>query len=283
MSESKKSEVIINTLASAGTGAIGATISALCPELSIPSATLTPIIGGALGWIINEAKEKAFSKREKKNLAKAIIIANDHVNEEATFLNEDWFARYVNIVRNVNSDDLLFIWGKVLSCECNNPESVSLRTMETISNLSREEAELFQKVIPFTFFKSGEEPAIPYSKCLKNYGIEYGHILFLIDAGLLSNEAAISFNVESGKRACFASQKHLILIEGKQESEKKINIDVFPFTRAGKELLKIISWNENLDFINELCGEFNKTYASAASFGVKEIIKLDKGKGIYFR
>ena len=61
-----------------------------------------------------------------------------------TPVDEDWSTRFRNIAKDVSSEEMQFIWGKVLASEVENPGSFSLRTLETIRNLSRKKLRRFK-------------------------------------------------------------------------------------------------------------------------------------------
>lgn len=174
------------------------------------------------------------------------------------------------------------IWGKILSREINNPDSISLRTMEIIKNLSYNEAKTFEIANQLLFYKSDDEPILPESCHLQEFEIKYKDILSLIDAGLLSYQTALSYNVKAGEKSALYSKKHLIVIEGKEKRDKKISINVFPLTKAGRELIKILDWEEKKVFIENLCKELNENFGSTATFKVKTILRHNNDGTISF-
>ena len=55
----------------------------------------------------------------------------------------DWYTRYYEDCGNVSDEDLQAVWAKILAGEIRCPGSYSLRTLEYLRNLTKEEAMLF--------------------------------------------------------------------------------------------------------------------------------------------
>lgn len=64
-------------------------------------------------------------------------------------VNKDWINRFMNIVEDISDETLHEIWGHILAREVKNPSSYSLRTLELLRNVTRDEAFLFTKAISF--------------------------------------------------------------------------------------------------------------------------------------
>ena len=85
------------------------------------------------------------------------------------------------------------LWGKVLAGEIKQPGSFSLRTMDTLKNISRDEAELFINVIQFaikynqTYFIMSENQI--HSK-IEFDEVSFKQLLDLQEIGLISAQTA---------------------------------------------------------------------------------------------
>lgn len=118
MEENNRIIDYISEIAGAGVGAgIGLLVAG--PVGAVGGAIASPIITNMLKWCANEAKEKRYSTREGKNIVKVLSYANSDCqynseNSEGSF-DEDWFARFINIAKDIHSDELQTIWGKILA------------------------------------------------------------------------------------------------------------------------------------------------------------------------
>jgi hypothetical protein len=88
---------------------------------------------------INIENVTAFAAEELKNEAP--------VTDEP--LDEDWTTRFFRIAEDISSEEMQTLWGKILAGEIKQPKSYSLRTLELIRNLSKNEADIFMKVANF--------------------------------------------------------------------------------------------------------------------------------------
>ena len=61
-------------------------------------------------------------------------------------MDKDWFTRYFNIVQDISNEDIQDLWAKLLAGEIKQPGSFSYRTLETLKNMTTDEAELFTKI-----------------------------------------------------------------------------------------------------------------------------------------
>lgn len=71
-------------------------------------------------------------------------FADDEITDAP--LNPDWFARWRNDAKLMGSDEMRGLWGRILKEKVQKPESISIRTLDILRNLSVNEAELFTKV-----------------------------------------------------------------------------------------------------------------------------------------
>ncbi|VVD30884.1 DUF2806 domain-containing protein [Paraburkholderia dioscoreae] len=92
--------------------------------------------------------------REEINIAKTIlkaegVLRDDPTEPPATFADSDWLYRWRACASQMSSDELQSLFGNVLAGEIKAPGTFSLRTLDFLKNLSREEAEKIQFVCPF--------------------------------------------------------------------------------------------------------------------------------------
>ncbi|AJY29249.1 hypothetical protein BTM_1579 [Burkholderia thailandensis 34] len=92
--------------------------------------------------------------QEEINVAKSVQIAGDILAKDpsaapADFADPDWLTRWRNSAAQMSSDQLQTLFAQVLASEIKAPGSISLRTLDFLKNLSRDEAERMQFVCPF--------------------------------------------------------------------------------------------------------------------------------------
>ena len=61
----------------------------------------------------------------------------------------DWIARYFEYAKDVSDKDVQKLWAKVLAGTIRAPESISLRALSTLRDMTRREAELFKEAMRY--------------------------------------------------------------------------------------------------------------------------------------
>ena len=167
---------------------------------------------------------------------------------------QGWANRFFDSVADVSDEDLQKIWGEILASEIKRPKSFSLRTLETVRNLSKEEAEAFQKLIPLIFsykdilFVSSENEIL-----LKN-GSSFSAILTLDECGLVNSSGTLSLNlkVTKNKSEFIFTDEVLIAFNDNSDDEVKVSIGIHTLTKAGRELYSVLSHSTNVEYVKEV-------------------------------
>lgn len=215
---------------------------------------------------------------KQKNIESVVDHAYEQLKDEADVPNNpvdtDWINRFFNAVAEVSSEDMQRIWGKILAGEVKQPGSFSLRTLQVIKNINKEEALLFEKIAPFvmschadkdkTFFDS----FLFAGKIMHKYGIYFPDIMKLNDAGLLYEDAFINvgFELMPNETDCFWGCGKKIEVTNINEMKSKVICSAYVLTEAGKELLPIVL---------EKCASPAKEYFSDCSSEIQNAISRE--------
>ena len=187
------------------------------------------------------------------------ISQEEHISEEQ--VDEDWSTRFFNIVEDISDEEMQKLWGRILAGEVKQPKSFSLRTLELLKNLSKNEAEVFtlastlvisSRNSPFLF--RGDD-----NEVLTKYGFSFEHRLLLTELGILQAETNITRNFQTLANdyvTYFESGKYLIKTVKKANSEMN-NLPIYRFSKIGEELLKLITSNINDSYIKEFGAVLN--------------------------
>ena len=227
--------------------------------------------------------------RQERNIENVIGIAADelsHQNDKAsdTLIDEDWITRLFSIVKDVNSEEMQYVWGKILAGEIVSPGSFSLRTLDTIRNIGRTEAHAFQKILPIVVKGGGTFYITSDHELLKKYGIPYSEILLLEECGLVNCDFGLSMNPTIGQGDEFVcyNNKLAVLIQGSAKEKVKISFDIITLTHVGTELFNILLHTINTDSILDLAEIIRKINKKAnVTIAVYEITKIIENK-IYY-
>ncbi|WP_428058199.1 DUF2806 domain-containing protein [Candidatus Avelusimicrobium faecicola] len=211
--------------------------------------------------------------------AKNILEQEKEVSKEP--VSQTWLSNFFEAAGNVEEEDLQKIWGKLLAGEIKQPNSYSLRTLNTLKNMTSNEARIFQSLSSFVVM--GEEKGfLPHDNELHTkYDIEYENILLLDDCGLINSQGetncVFSFkpnNVEQLYNNNFVAKLHK-----KNCVDTDVQLDVYPLTSAGRELFNIVSKDSNLNFFKDIIKKIEQGNKNISVYIYKkELIAEKDGK-----
>lgn len=191
--------------------------------------------------------EKETPKREnrEKVAEKAQTIHIEGEKDEDKTIDTDWLNRFFGIVEDVSDEDMQDIWARILAGENKHPSSYSLRTLDVLRNMSKEEAKLFVDCTKYLCLKD---------KLLieDDYGLSLDEQLLLTDIGLISNEDLqniITVNPK-GTMNIVVNKNHLLVFTNPTDNKKEIKIKDRQLTRVGKELLNLIDETDYLKAVD---------------------------------
>ena len=219
--------------------------------------------------IMDRIEERVLHRelRYQKNLDSINLIAaqelqseNDVSDEE---VDEDWIYRFFSHAQEISTEEMQTLWGKILAGEVKSPGSFSMRTLEILRNLSKSEAEIFQKFSQLSIKGPDTTFTIyPRDKYLEEiFDISFTDIMTMDEAGLMySNELEITFSGSVG-RVGFVYSNNVIVVNRQKNTPDQV-IRILSFTTSGIQLLKLIDVN------------FNESYAQKFA----ELVKNPKVK-----
>lgn len=191
-----------------------------------------------------EIAKKADQYRKKVNIAKQ---------------NFDWHIRFFEECGTINDEGLKDLWAKLLAYEVDDPGSCSFRTLNTLKNLTPQEAFLFQRVCNCAIRIGDEVSIIRSGNYLESKGITYEDILKLDDCGLIRNDALFQESRFRNSK-CFIEigNDKILLIKSKDESpQSRIQIPQYLFTSSGRELFSIVAREADIqEIVDCLKGQF---------------------------
>src|SRR3990167_118121 len=212
---------------------------------------------GALGLPARAMEvESAEAIRKEVNTSKAIIVAeNILANETQTpseeAVDDDWLFSWRDYAGKVSSTELQDLWGRVLAGEVKTPGSYSLRTLEFLKNISKEEAELISKVAQFVvqgqIYRNKES-------FLEAASLQFSTLLFLQEIGILAGVEAVglqttwSSSVQNKYQRAFISDKKVILLEH-DDADKEAVSEIYMITSVGKQILALASFGSNDEYL----------------------------------
>ncbi|MBQ3409283.1 MAG: DUF2806 domain-containing protein [Clostridia bacterium] len=212
---------------------------------------------------------------KQQNIDSVVTKAYNEIEHESCISDEpvdnDWLYRYFECVGEVSNDEMQNLWSKILVGEIKKPNTYSMRTLDTLKNMTQREAMLFKKVSSFILYQYDKLEPFIYGniKILKKYGITVDDLLELQDCGLIGlNDYLVSENDEKDRIFNYS-----VIMEAKQ----KIRFPIFILSKSGIQILNI--FNEKLtysrDYFIDVCNDI-KVHNGSLSIETYEITNIEK-------
>lgn len=257
---------------------------------AIEHAKTQAILDGDLDKVqyLGTINERLVAKeiKRQKNIENVIAVAGKVLQAEETVseesVNPDWATRFFDISQDVSDEKMQNLWGQILAGEIKQPQSYSLRALEILRNMTKEEAEIFQKVAQFALYQTYFFLFSP-NKVLEKLEVPYYNIAKLIEIGLLQSGdfASMNFDNKENEKIEFLYGDFALVVNfiSKQEV-RKISFPIKLFTTAGEELLQLIDIIPNMNYIQEFAKAIKK---DDVEVGYAEVICLENDGTIRYK
>lgn len=280
-------QVITNTtnpILSIVNGVVGSLLTAIFLRKNTEVQEFEKIKAGKFKQVIDELLEsgrmsyteyyKASNFLNIAEKADAMYAEMKHNGDMQNQYNFDWYMRFYEIVGNISDENVQDMWAKIMAGEINRPNSYSLKTIDILKNIGKQEAELFADVLACSV-STGDKVFLPnYEGYLENCGITYSQIMRLSEMGLIYNDLGIVLGNTVQERMHFINGNKLMTLKAKKENVAKIEIKQFPLTESGKEVATLVQSVLSDDKFIEFAKEVKKENSNV-EVQVHEIISVD--------
>lgn len=182
-------------------------------------------------------------------------------------VDEDWTTRFFNYAEDISNEEMQELWGRVLAGEIKQPKSYSLRTLDILRNLSKEEAQVFTKFASLSIQSNGGAFILNFEneKLLEEkYLLNFNDRLLLEELGFITAN-----NLQFGIKKTENNPIQIVfvigsvcVIQNKLENKPKQQLNVLVFTKIGQELLSLLNTTPELDYIQLLASKLNRQKGS---------------------
>lgn len=224
--------------------------------------------------------------RREINTTKALLRAEEALHDDAqeppdTKVDDDWLFRWRDSASEVSSEELQYLWGKVLAGEVKAPGSYSLRTLEFIRNLSTQEAEIIARLSEFVV------DSVVYREAegsLEANGLTFDALLYMQDIGVLSGVEAIGMSMnwksleETSFKQVLTSNSMALILSG-EDPQSTISLPIYKLTTIGQQVLRLGNFGPNIDYLKQV-GEHLK--GQGVSVVIAKYIDTAPGQIRYF-
>lgn len=199
----------------------------------------------------------AVVKAAESNFTKGEKVSSDPVSQS-------WVNRFFDIAENISEQDIQEIWGKILAGEVKQPGSYSLRTLDTLQYLTREDAELFARVVKY-YLAEGLiwDKSVPLVEMVR-----------LVDCGLVLGENLVRNFIIEPHDVLITKIDDNYFFKLTNETDRRIqcSCDVRKMTTAGIELMRLLPEEDRSDFYS-LLARFLKSHGVSQVFKHKAVGK----------
>lgn len=231
---------------------------------------------------VNAAQEA----RKEINVSRAIIhaeevLAGDPQSPPDRAVEEDWLFTWRDYAGKVSTADLQQLWGKILAGEIKSPGSYSIRTMDFLKALSKQEAEEITKLAAFVI-----EGCIfrGLKQYLEENGVPFNMLRAMQELGVLSGVEAVGLSVSYGSweqgryvRVLCSNGKGLLVEH--EDPAKKLKVEAYTLTSVGKQILGLGSFSPNVPYLRLAGKEITK---QGFTVHLTDWVQMTEDMGRYF-
>ncbi|MBW8191082.1 TIGR03899 family protein [Neiella marina] len=194
--------------------------------------------------------------RQQKNLESILAKGLRLIENTATDtpLDADWLDNFLELAEKSANTDMQALWASIFAKEASSSGSFSIRSLRTLSEMTRKDAQLFQQAVALHSRTPGDRSCKILFGChylsrgffgdaeshnlnLNQYGLPYSSILWLMEHGLL-------FSSDLETSPLNPKQDYQIRLTGDLHSftpsVKKLKLRYYRFTPVGDELAPLI-------------------------------------------
>ena len=156
----------------------------------------------------------------------------------------DWTARFFESVKDVSDETMQSLWSSVLAGEVESPGRTSLRTLDVVKNLSREDAKELERLAQLAF--SGGGVFYPHTisridEKVSNRVLPYHKKIHMQECGLIHHEAQLITPFRNAKAERFMIGKFLFeIVPAPPRDVFSVNFPTLAITQAGREIARFI-------------------------------------------
>lgn len=179
---------------------------------------------------------------------------------------EDWVSRFFRAAEDVSSEQMQRLWGRILAGEILRSGSYSLKTLDFVRNLTKNDATMLEHLAKLAVRYQGSAfvPCQNQAWLDKERQIYQGHHFAAGELGAMypTELAYRLFRDPNTKEEAFTSGK-LILIVDRGELSSEVSLPVWKFTTVGQEMLQLIPTDGDLEQMTEVGRFFERSKAKA--------------------
>lgn len=188
-------------------------------------------------WIEQEARHQ---ENMENITAKAVPKLNEDAKSES--MDDDWIVNFLDKGRIVSDSEMQELWSRILAGEANKPGTYSRRTVNSLSDLDKTDADLFTRFCGFVWEFKGLTPVVLDTKAdiYNKYDINFDTLIHLDSIGFVRfDRTANFFRIRLPLKFSIYYYDKPLFLEMPQGADNKLAIGNVLLTRIGKDLASI--------------------------------------------
>ena len=183
-------------------------------------------------------------KISEENLTKIMMKIKEELSTEALQVNEpnkDFLFKYIEEAKKISSDEIQQIWSELFVQETKNPNSITVRTLDIIKNMSVSEAKIFTSIAKYAVIV-GDSAYVP--KDISSL-VSIRDLTNMADIGLIKADLNLSWTprVNGNSTLSILNNKLVLNIKNNSQSVVDLKIPAHVFSDSGVQLLKSLRIN----------------------------------------
>ena len=208
-------------------------------------------------------RSKEIEQCNQMNVLKEIATELKGIKESCVSPNKEFVNKFISNAKDISDEDIQKVWSMLFVSEALNPNTISLRTLDILKNLTRTEAELFEKVAHRVFLSGGQGNFL--FEAFKE--ITFLEITSLIDVGLIKSGNNTNWNLQVDSVLGYTARNQNIAMRiiSKTNRVERMDVPVYLLTEAGIQLLKALKIQTSDDSFKEICRYLNSNFDQCLS------------------
>ena len=213
-------------------------------------------------YILARNNQKVENVSEIVSKAQQQFEIGEKVSSEP--VDNDWMTRFLGIAEDVSDNEMQELWARVLAGEVKHPHSYSLRTLEVLRNISKEEAGLIAKVSAFVFEMN--------YLCNEDFALNLQDKITLDDIGMVCGEDLIHSKTVTVEKLSFVLN-HCQIMNIYAPVGTKFEIRCVRLTKAGSEIVRLVQGIDYQKYLQSISAKIKQQGASKVT--INQIFKWE--------
>ena len=194
----------------------------------------------------------------------AAAVGDEDVSDEP--LDDDWLSRWRENAQDVSSEHMQKVWARILTEEAKTPGTYSMRTLEFLRNLSKNDALKIAAIGPFLL---NREWIYRADEIFKRRQITFSFLLELQEIGILGGVDSLGLSltletVSSSNYLTALTCHERALLISRATLEPKLTIPIAKVTKLGREVLALGTYTADKEYLMDIAAQ-----AKSKGFSVK--------------